>query len=392
LSTVGDIQAKDDWGSEWEEWQDYFWQHRRVGLSEKVANPNADRGFNSFLRCIENLERLRGNGASGMNTIRLEVIKKHLGILHWLEAQKESFKSAFSYAGWVDGWFSEVWETFNQVDTVDWTAPPGDNTKSTDHNRMVLVWGSLLCVLFALEKGNDDLQILDPKQIFRAVRIFYLRYHNYGKNISECTSFLFVLCVNLVNVKAIASFVRIIPSIDDKVILAKYIRVFDFSKNHKMNFPTIKLRFPLWRECRYYLTCHRINFIPLFFRLPNDSIRLSIKHLISDSSVLNLRVLSHLADICYFHYSNRTTVVSDFNGCRDARSRDLERGVSYRHPRAQIHFVKMRRLGDAVSCVLRGLLKLDSILVYLNLNFLIAYMILTPLRYYRSYKHDLEKT
>jgi hypothetical protein len=59
LADAGDPHSKETWGREWEEWQDYFWQQRAMGLSDKAKNPNADRGFNSFLHCIENLKRLR---------------------------------------------------------------------------------------------------------------------------------------------------------------------------------------------------------------------------------------------------------------------------------------------------------------------------------------------
>jgi hypothetical protein len=185
LAGVGDSTTKDKWGRTWEEWQDYFWQNRKVGLSEKDSNPNADRGFNSFLVCIENLERLRGRRVAATDPVNLEIIDKYLCVLRWLNEQKEPFKAFYTYAGWVNCWFSEVWGIFNQPDATEWAATLSDKNKSIAHNRMVLVWGSLLCVACALEKENGECKKLDHRRIFRAIRIFYLRYHNFGRAVAS---------------------------------------------------------------------------------------------------------------------------------------------------------------------------------------------------------------
>lgn len=184
LAQVASPAEKDHWGREWETWQDYFWGKRHRGLTGKAGNPNADRGFNSFLRCIEYLENLRARREAAASPISLEIIAKYSSILRWLEEQKEQFKAPYAYAGWVEKWFDDVWGTFNQPDGVDWKATPGDNTKSSDHNRMVLMWGSLLCVVCALEREQDDWDRLEWEKIFRAIRVFYVRFRNFGRSVA----------------------------------------------------------------------------------------------------------------------------------------------------------------------------------------------------------------
>ena len=182
LSSLATPEKKDSWGRKWEEWQDYFWNHRADGLVGKAGNPNADRGFNSFLRCIEYLEKLQNKGAP--KPVTLELIETYLESLRWLEQQRVRFMQRFNYADWVEVWFSELWGALNEPDPLDWSAAPRNKSKSREHNHMVLVWGSLLCVLIGQERANGQWADLDEMQIFRAIRIFYLRYRNFGRAVA----------------------------------------------------------------------------------------------------------------------------------------------------------------------------------------------------------------
>jgi len=185
LSEVKDSKKKDDWGRRWEEWQDYFWQKRHAGLSDGTVNPNADRGFNSFLDCVGNLEKLRNKGMKTTNLVDLETIKKYHSALCWLDEQKKPFQDLFDYADWVNEWFEELWRFFNEPKATEWTADLEDPNKSTAHNRMVLAWGSLLCIVNALEGNEGDSRNLDHERIFRAIRIFYIQYHNFGRAVAS---------------------------------------------------------------------------------------------------------------------------------------------------------------------------------------------------------------
>lgn len=184
LATLSDSAEKESWGRLWEEWQDYFWQNRNVGVTGDVENPNADRGFNSFLGCIENLEKSRASGEGSAEAVNLITIRQYLDILRLLEEHTEPFKALYSYAEWVDTWFTDFWKVFNQPDAVEW-ADFRKSNKSATHNRVVLVWGSLLCVLRSLEKTNGDWTGLDWSKIFQSIRVIYLRFHNFSTAIAS---------------------------------------------------------------------------------------------------------------------------------------------------------------------------------------------------------------
>lgn len=184
LGTLGNAQEKEKWGRLWEEWQDYFWLNRDTGLKKEGDNPNADRGFNSFLICIENLEKLhRREQSNPSNELSLDSIGKYVAALRWLEENKENFQHAYHYADWLDDWFTTIWSCLNQATETEWGANLNDRNKSTAHNRMVLLWGTLLCVLHAQDDSN--LESLDFRKIFRAIRVFYLRYHNNSRAVSS---------------------------------------------------------------------------------------------------------------------------------------------------------------------------------------------------------------
>jgi len=51
LENLNENNEKNIWGEKWEDWQNFFWRHRK-------NNKNADKGFNSFLRWIQQIEKL----------------------------------------------------------------------------------------------------------------------------------------------------------------------------------------------------------------------------------------------------------------------------------------------------------------------------------------------
>ncbi|ABW66057.1 DUF262 domain-containing protein [Desulfosudis oleivorans] len=187
LKSLSD-EKKEDWGKKWEEWQDFFWQKRRKGLEDKHNNPNADRGFNSFLACIKNLEKLKNKGGNECEETSLEVIEKYLSALKWLGDNKGSFKKLYSYSGWVDSWFNEIWSVFNNPAMTDWDANFKDDKKPTERNKMVLIWGSLLSIFSYFERNDWEpvrINIDDIERIFRTIRIFWLRYKNYNRSVAS---------------------------------------------------------------------------------------------------------------------------------------------------------------------------------------------------------------
>lgn len=184
LRGIDGSSEKGKWGREWEEWQDFFWQNRANGLPTNLRNPNADRGFNSFLSSIENLEKLRTK--SEAVDLDFERIHEYVSVLQLLGELRESLKKRYRYADWIDRWYDELWKSFNYPLATDWGISLDDTTKSTEHNRMVLVWGSLLCLWEAIEGHDEAKSSIDfAEDVFRAIRVFYLRFHNYSRAVKR---------------------------------------------------------------------------------------------------------------------------------------------------------------------------------------------------------------
>jgi len=181
LAQVKVSTEKDSWGKIWEQWQDFFWQRRGYGLATGGDNPNADRGFNSFLNCIKYLEILR----SKKGNISPEVIKKYWCSLGWLEEKRIEFQREYTYSGWVDSWFNEIWIILNDTKMTNWDVDLNDKNKSTEHNRMVLLWGSFLSVVCSLENVGDKWEGVDHIKVFRTIRVFWLRYNNFNRAVGS---------------------------------------------------------------------------------------------------------------------------------------------------------------------------------------------------------------
>lgn len=192
LGELRDPLKKAEWGRTWEVWQDYFWTNRHRGLREKLANSNADRGFNAFLACIQGFmafQRKTSGDPVGTTSVPMDLVAIHkfIDILRWLENARKIFAVAYPHADWVEAWFDEFWQTLNQKSATNWAADFQDDNRSTERNRMVLVWGSLLCALHASDSDLEALTFSDVSRTFRAIRFLYLRFHNNNRSVASLT-------------------------------------------------------------------------------------------------------------------------------------------------------------------------------------------------------------
>jgi hypothetical protein len=186
LDQSEDRQSEEEWGKKWEVWQDYFWKHRKTGLKDNTSNPNADRGYNNFLSCVQYLKQLvNGTNAIKAQDLELSEIERYLKVLQWLESYKDEFTELYTYSDWVSDWFDEIWNNLNTETPVDWSVSISDDNKSTERNLMVLVWGTLLSVSIPLAQAGDDFTKLNTEQIFRTIRVFYLRYNNNNRSVTN---------------------------------------------------------------------------------------------------------------------------------------------------------------------------------------------------------------
>jgi len=207
LSHLGSTAEKNEYGKTWERWQDFFWLKRN-------GNENADKGFNEFLACISGLELyLKGDkkhflaldvynkvDESGkkrgitvqeiLKTLNLSRIKRYVDGLQFLENNIKAFKSQYNYCGWLEKCLAEFWQIINGEST-NWYADYNDDNRGTERNRMVFVWSILHFLSLWQEK-----QHLSAKETFRALRLFYVRYHNYDRSVSLLATYVSGVCDN----------------------------------------------------------------------------------------------------------------------------------------------------------------------------------------------------
>lgn len=163
------------WGKKWEDWQDFFWQNRN-------KNENADKGFNDFLKCIQGLENYLASANKYVkpkvtSICNLEQTEIYIDALKFLLVKKDCFKANYQYSRWVDVCLETIWGVTNESDT-DWLANFTDNDRSKERRRMVLLWPFLY---YYRQKKSDT----TPDEIFRLLRIFYLRYFNNNRSVTN---------------------------------------------------------------------------------------------------------------------------------------------------------------------------------------------------------------
>jgi hypothetical protein len=188
------ILPKEDlpkWGEKWEKWQDFFWKNKKRGTNENAktnehakTNENADNGFNGFLSCIAGLEYyLKDKNHETpqkkiADLLSPEKIENYYESFKYLIDNKDIFKENYSYSDWVDKCLSEIWAIFNKNQTVWYDYK--DENKSTEQNRMIFIW-SWLYYLSKVKSGTRD---INTTELFRLLRFFYIRCHNFNRSVS----------------------------------------------------------------------------------------------------------------------------------------------------------------------------------------------------------------
>lgn len=157
---------KEDWGTKWEQWQDFFWQHRAAGGAD---NPNADDGFNEFLACIKGLTNQLKSATPDDPEAPLKNIEQYVDCLQRLSRDKQAFKNRYTCSDWVDKCWNEIWGILNK-EKNDW---------DKDHRRRALIWPVLH---FMTQHPN---LASSPADAFRVLRMHYLRYHNHSASVDK---------------------------------------------------------------------------------------------------------------------------------------------------------------------------------------------------------------
>lgn len=201
LSNLTTTEDKNIYGKIWEDWQDFFWIN-------KGKNENADIGFNEFLFCIAGLQQYLIEEQNFLNQSEFEknqevrlnyilkhldlvIIKKHVESLKYLLDNKENFKSLYAYSAWVEKCIEEIWKILNDVKRTNWFANYNDANRGTERSKMVLLWSVLH---FMAESDLDNADSISD--IFRVLRLYYVRYNNYNRSVTSIKTTVNILKIN----------------------------------------------------------------------------------------------------------------------------------------------------------------------------------------------------
>lgn len=195
-SSLSDL--KNNWGTKWEEWQQFFWVNRN-------GNSNADKGFNEFINCIAGLENYLQS--SKMIYSKEDFDKGERGatnqvaysdILHQFEEEGlekissyfkglnyffnneniQQFKNNYNNITWIEKCLSEILSILNTTST-NWFADTKDQNRGLEHSRMVFIW-SLLHYMNTRDKVSRT-----NTEIFRVLRLYYVRFKNYNRSVQS---------------------------------------------------------------------------------------------------------------------------------------------------------------------------------------------------------------
>lgn len=168
-------------GKKWEEWQHFFWKNR----NKKDNNPSADKGFNAFLSCIAGLEFYLKDKAGikaekdSQKLLNLEKVEDYYRAFASLIDNKNNFIENYKYCDWIDKCLTEIWDIINNSKT-DWFIDYTDKNKSTERNRMVFIWSWLYYITETIRQKKQ----IQFNELYRVLRFFYVRYHNYNRSVS----------------------------------------------------------------------------------------------------------------------------------------------------------------------------------------------------------------
>lgn len=170
------------WSEKWEIWQDYFWKNRN-------GKSNADEGFNEFLKCIAGLQSYLSNNQAFVSdyssileehltsNLSLEIIESYFDAFTFIEDKRNVFAAKYEYADWVET-CTTAFKNLIINENTNWFEDYSDENKATERRRMVFIWSVLLYV------AKIDRSKIDLEEIYRFLRIYWLRYNNYDRLVS----------------------------------------------------------------------------------------------------------------------------------------------------------------------------------------------------------------
>ncbi|MDE7466940.1 MAG: DUF262 domain-containing protein [Muribaculaceae bacterium] len=169
-----------EYGRDWESWQTFFWRNRKKGCKSH-PNPNADKGFNNFLNCIDSFTAFHND-----KNAEVADIKIFMQALMYICSDDFSEKLHQEYSGLYTDWFKQfieyLWQEINGYDGSWVITNPKDsearnryNNQASIRNKSMLFW-PWMCYF---KKYSDE---IDDILLIHILHFYYVRYRCYKRS------------------------------------------------------------------------------------------------------------------------------------------------------------------------------------------------------------------
>ena len=184
------------WGSKWEEWQDFFWKHRRT-------NADSGTGFDSYLNCIYELERfiikkrkINENIASGKTQVvwkteedwasayepdlKIESVESYINALRTvvcLLEDKDRLNRTGLYVEWAEDCLERILILIN--DGTEWFLPFETSALKNSTKKQIdlqLLWSWMHYIVKRNADHNPEDTTDADRELLRLIHFYYIRY------------------------------------------------------------------------------------------------------------------------------------------------------------------------------------------------------------------------
>ncbi len=198
-----DIMSKEDtanFGNKWEEWQNLFWWHRQDGKTHS-HNINADKGFNNYISCINDL--ISKSGISNSDSEKATAADYEIFMKALCIVTNTSYKSKVLEKDvlmdklneldlpteWLSDFRNRLWDTLN---AQEWSI--GEKISDAANQKTMLFWPWMYYI--TLKQTGGILPEEHYQDLLRILHLFYIRYYCDKRDYRKIFTAIKIFCSN----------------------------------------------------------------------------------------------------------------------------------------------------------------------------------------------------
>lgn len=171
-------------GKKWETWQNLFWWQRCKGINKNTGEENADKGFNNYLLCIEDLERKFEQGIPQSDTFQIYMDALCLVTNTSCEEKSPTGEDLLINklnelklpSDWLLDFREKIWNILN----TEWSI--GEKITDAAFQKTMLFWPWMYFCKSLKIKSLQESSLKDVlndhlEDLLRILHLFYIRYY-----------------------------------------------------------------------------------------------------------------------------------------------------------------------------------------------------------------------